>query len=578
QPATQPAPQISRTSLHPNTGLWSLKLTLPPNAAGTLLHNFPQPLDLHAADTLQLAVAHMDSPARSATYAAAVVAVDSAGTRVTGDFYPLFSQWQTIPLDLPSAATPTGDSPPLDLAHIASIGLALKPLADASTVPPAAAPLDIQTDSWAALSDSRPYTGFRLAPPNSFYAERHGTRILVGLTGSYELAFSNSSTFGAAPSHPPFLSITQGTTHRLVLGQPNTGLMLLDPAALDALAPQNSPATPPASSAASLGLPTPASPGSDNTAAISPWPGAQSTISFECTWASPVAVLIEAKQQVGPYDRLSRPAAALTWRFMVYQRGQVFVHVDWTKEGGTNLPAPNSWALALDAATLNTDAALDAKSPADAQRLLAALYPQNFHANAQAALPHQMQPGAPVAMLAKTYAQMQNPWWWADHAGGHTRFFGNGIPEAPSPTDHAPLDAMLLVNAPNALAQASSFSQYLSPPRLRIRQGELDRNFPGDPDNDGFVDSYGFQVIRLASGRAAFTVYPDNRPLFYPAFLFTIPAVERPALDLPHERLLINIDGKQFADPPQFPDGSFLLQLPYTLDRPVSIEALLVKK
>jgi hypothetical protein len=137
---------------------------------------------------------------------------------------------------------------------------------------------------------------------------------------------------------------------------------------------------------------------------------------------------------------------------------------------------------------------------------------------------------------------------------------------------------MLLVNAPPALTQAGSFSQYLQPPRLRIRQGELDRNFPGDTDNDGFVEPYGFQVIRLTNGRAAFTVFPDNRPLFYPPFLFTIPALERAGLDLPHARLLINIDGKQFADPPQFPDGSFLLQLPYTLDRPVSIEAVLIKK
>jgi hypothetical protein len=126
--------------------------------------------------------------------------------------------------------------------------------------------------------------------------------------------------------------------------------------------------------------------------------------------------------------------------------------------------------------------------------------------------------------------------------------------------------------------KAGAFGQYLVPPKVLFRQGELDRNFPGDADNDGFVERYGFQTVRLANGRATFTIYPQGRPLFYPAYLFTVPAIERDALDLAHSRVLINIDGKQFADPPQFPDGSFLLQLPFTLDRPVTVEALLIRK
>ena len=139
-------------------------------------------------------------------------------------------------------------------------------------------------------------------------------------------------------------------------------------------------------------------------------------------------------------------------------------------------------------------------------------------------------------------------------------------------------DCMLLVNHPDLLTKATGFSQYLDPPKIIVRQGELDRNFPGDADNDGFVESYGFQVVRLANGRATFTIYPQQRPIFYPPFLFTIPAVERDALDVKHSQLLINIDGKQFANPPQFPDGSFLLQIPFPLNKdPVNVEAILVK-
>lgn len=577
QPSTQPAVEIARSSLRPNTGLWSLRLTLPPQTAGTLRHTFPAPIDLHAADTLQLAVMHTDNPTRSASFAAAVTLTDASGTSATGDFYPIFSRWQNIPLDLPSLTLATGDAPPIDLTHIASMGMVIKPLGPAThTDPRADQPLEIQTDSWAARSDSRPYFGQRLSPPNTFYAQRRGSRILVGITDSYELTFADSSTF-ANPNAPPFLSVTHGPNHRTVLGQPHTGLSILSATALADLNLHNSPAEAPSASAAALGL------GTLNVTSApfpTPWPaapGGGSTISWECTWASPVAVIIEGKQQVAPFDRLSRPAATLTWRFMVYQWGQVFVHVDWSQESDTletPIPNPASWVLALDSATLTSDPSLDARSPDDAQRLLAALYPTAFRNNVT--LPHQMQPGAPVALLAKTSPQMPSPWWWARL--DCQKFFGTGIASPPAPAQHSPLNAMLLVNAPAALTQAGSFSQYLQPPRLQVRQGELDRNFPGDTDNDGFVEPYGFQVIRLANGRAAFTVYPDNRPLFYPPILFTIPAVERATLDLPHARLLINIDGKQFADPPQFPDGSFLLQLPYTLDRPVSIEAVLIKR
>ncbi|HUO10361.1 MAG TPA: hypothetical protein VM008_18795 [Phycisphaerae bacterium] len=56
------------------------------------------------------------------------------------------------------------------------------------------------------------------------------------------------------------------------------------------------------------------------------------------------------------------------------------------------------------------------------------------------------------------------------------------------------------------------------------------------------------------------------------------PAVERDADDVKDSHMLINIDGQQFADPPQFPDGSFLLQMPYVIDRPVQVEGVLVRR
>ena len=257
QPATPPA--LSRSALRPNTGLWSMKISLPSQSAGTLSHAFATPVDLHAADTLQLAAMHLGPPARSATVAAAVTLTDGSGTSVTGDFYPLFSKWQTIPLDLATAATPTGTAPPLDLSHIASIGMVLKPLpastrAGAATTEPADEPLDIQTDSWAALPDRHTYVGDH--QPNTFYAERRGSRLLVGMADAYELAFTDQSTFDqpdpAPTAHAPFLTISQGPNHRIVVGQPHTGLELLGPQSLEGLAMESGPATLPTSPAPSL--------------------------------------------------------------------------------------------------------------------------------------------------------------------------------------------------------------------------------------------------------------------------------------------------------------------------------------
>jgi hypothetical protein len=264
---------------------------------------------------------------------------------------------------------------------------------------------------------------------------------------------------------------------------------------------------------------------------------------------------------------------------MAYQWGQVFVDVRWlrTGESATPVPRPVSWALMSAEKPGNAGAAAD--SP---ERLLTEIYPATFRQDLPTALPHRMQSHTAVAMIAPASRQKNN-FWWARDAVPQTRWiFGTGIvPASPDPAAPGFSEAtcMLLVNAPNALTMAGSFGQYLVPPKIVVRQGEIDLTYPGNWDNDpsGFVETYGFQVVRLANGRAVFSIYPQERPIFYPPILFTVPAVERDALDLKHSQLLINIDGKQFPNPPQFPDGSFLLQIPYVLDRPVTVEALLVK-
>ncbi len=565
EPVSDPS-HLTRSSLRPNTGLWSLEARLLPGNNGSLVHRFSTPADFQNFDTVSISVTHLGEPARSSDWTAAVVLVDESGKRIVGDAYPVTTRWTALPLDIKTAA-----SEGIDLGHVATIGIEFRQAREGVTEP-----LEVQTDTWSVQRDYHAYMGQRLGAPKTFYAQRDGTRLAIGMVGQYEVTF-----YQRTGVERPWITITQTDANianperTMVLGQPGTGLMLLDQDMYDAIASgvrqdaigttRTDPGTPiPPFTPPALNPPTES------------WPrpvGGVSQWSWECVWTSPVAAIVEVKQDVGPFDRLGQPAAALKWRFMIYQWGQIFVHVEWTK-GSPTVDDPISWALVLDQNAVRQKQDADLQSTAaGVERLLSEIYPASVRQGLTTALPHQMQMNAPIAMLAKTGSTNggKNNWWWAEGRG--RKIFGVGITQR-----KGPLDCMLLVNSPSPLMQAGSFAQYLVPPKVRVRQGELDRNFPGDLDNDGLVEPYGFQVIRLSNRRTSFMIYPQERPLFYPPYLFTVPAVERDAVDVKDSRVLINIDGKQFADPPAFPDGSFLLQIPYVLDRPVQVEAILVKK
>ncbi|MGN6369978.1 MAG: hypothetical protein ACTHN5_17110 [Phycisphaerae bacterium] len=549
--ATQPAAAtLARSSLQPHTGLWSMTTSLSPGQPGELFHHFQHPRNLEHFSTVSAAVMHLGSPARSGEWRAAVYLVDEDGKRITGDPYALTTKWRDIPLDLQTAAEEG-----LDIMHVAEVGVQFLPGRAAD--PEAADPLQVQTDTWKLASDAHTYIGQKFGAAKSFYVQREGTRLEVGMVGQYELDF-----FQRAGTQRPWFTIRQKGD--LALGQPGTGLMLLDQDQYDALSTGGVRQDAYADNFESAGKMPAAS-----------WPvaGAErpSEWTWECSWTSPVAAIVVVRQETGPYDALGQPAAEVKWRFMIYQWGQVFVHAEWTKTAGPNAPAgdPITWALVLDR-SVHPPAAAPAVT-ANSSRLLDAIYPAAVRQGLTTALPDRMQTGAAVGMIAKTGSRGGQNWWWT--AGDGKRVFGVGIAQR-----GGPVDCMLLANTPTPLMQAGSYSAYLVPPKVRVRQGEWDRSFPGDVDNDGLVEPYGFQVVRLQNGRVSFTLYPQERPLFYPPFLFTVPAVERQADDVKNSHMLLNIYGQQITEPPQFPDGSFLLQMPYVIDRPVQVEGVLVKK
>jgi len=537
-PSTAPAPaaaappfspSFTRSAYQPHGGLWCLRA--PVRGGQQWRHPLDHPTDLRLYDTFWTYVMHDSAKASSGLLHARAFLEDAAGHHFESDAYPILAHWQGVPLDLLEAGQ-NG----LALDQITAVGLHIEPAVRHER---AAAPtINVQTDDWVCTSGLHTYAGQRLGAPGTFYVQRQGSRVAVGVVHKFEMVFHERA--GVAR---PWLEIFQGPTNKCVLGQPGTGLMLLGQDQFDGLAP---------------GLHQTAQDGHDRSApAGTPpaqsWPGSQAHWVPQCVWSDPAGAIIEVQQTVGPFDRLGRPATELTWRFMIYPTGQVFVHAAWRHETDFLPPVPVTWALGVDRTTL--------AAPADVpERLLKDIYAE---AARRDILPHQVQVGAPVHLAAKVGGE-SNLYWWAD--AGRCRYFGVGLPERHRA---GPLDCLLLVREAGLLEVAGCFSQYITGPALRMKTGVQDMNFPGDLDNDGVVEPYGFQAIRLANGRAVFDLDPQGRPLYYPIFLISNP-IGSPSLET--SRILVNIDGQQLADPPHWPDGSYLLQLPWVITKPVHLE------
>jgi hypothetical protein len=545
-----PATLLARTTHAVEHGLWALRA--PISHAGSIERKLDKPLPVQDFDTFSVQVMQ-DSPRANADLAAAVLIEDSHGNRFVGDFYLVTTKWFTVPLDLHYAAEHSA----VDLSAITTVGVALRPSAKV------VAPIEFMTDTWALSASKRIYWPIPAADsaatpsPKSFYIRREGGALRIGQGDQWQLTFHKRAGQDRA-----WLEVTRGRSAQVVMGQQGTGLMILDQEAWNGLekAVQRTPIT--AEALAAIG---------DGVAPTYAWPGSAgdtSTWDWRVAWTSAVAAQVDVKQTSGSIDELGRPAVVIDWKFTVYRSGQVYVHARWNRQA-TGTPDPVSWAMVLPNSTIN----MAQKPP---ERLLTELYPRQYRADT---MPNQMQVGNPVAMIAKSDPGEKNLWWWTEI--GAKRIFGVGLPKGIR--ESGPVDCLLIVsdltvNDPNLLAEAATFSQYLEPPELKFRMGELDRNFPGDRDNDGMVEEYGFQAVRMAHGRAVFTIVPGERPLMSPAFLLTVPPGEREAVDLRHSHVLINVDGRQYEDPPQWPDGSFLWQYPGVLTRSVVVEVTLERK
>lgn len=519
-------PNVRRVTERPLHGLWALAVPIREN--GRLVYSFPQTIDLRTLDVLTVPVQQRGGASK---LLAAITIADDEEHTFSGDFAAVGSTWRMLQLDLRGA---TG----MDVSRIVSIAIEIRYADDATRA------TEIITDGWEARQAQRSYVGQRIGAPRSFYVQRNGLRLHVGQVGRFEITFVQCS--GAERA---WLEITQGDDRHMVVGQPHTGLMLLGQDQLDALGRSIRQTPMPA---------TPEEPTLEPFASIPehPWPGVISSYEWNLAWYSSVAALVEVKQTAGWADELGRPLATATWHFMIYSTGQIYVQAEWRSDSDeSKLSPPVTIALGLNRSVTQT-------APTGLQPLLRQLY---ANSERREFFPHEFQAGNPVAMLAKVNESEKDLYWRAE--AGAYRYFGVGIPVADR---KGPITCMLLTNLPSMLDQAAAFATYLSPAKIQAKMGQQDRTFPGDRDNDGLVEPYGFQVVRLSQDMAWFTLDPQNRPAYHPAILLS------PGKPKPSDKLIVNLDGQQFTDLPRWPDGSFLLLIPYTLAKPVRIEARLV--
>ncbi len=201
-----------------------------------------EPLNLRGWDTFTLRALQDSTSGNSGAMTAAAFVVDAAGHHFIGDAYPLITRWQAVPVDLADAAAAG-----VALDQIVALGAEFRSTRPAEAAPPT---LTVDTDTWTLESTYRAYVGQRFGVPGTFYVQRAGPALYIGRVNRFEVVFRQrgmtlpdlaaaatapSGSAAWSPMPRAWLEITQGPHGRQVLGQPGTGLMLIDQDQLDAL-------------------------------------------------------------------------------------------------------------------------------------------------------------------------------------------------------------------------------------------------------------------------------------------------------------------------------------------------------
>ena len=123
----------------------------------------------------------------------------------------------------------------------------------------------------------------------------------------------------------------------------------------------------------------------------------------------------------------------------------------------------------------------------------------------------------------------------------------------------------LLADATLGRQEAAIFTQQQkSPATLSVPEelGRLERNAPGDRDNDGYAELRGAYQLKAIGPRFEVKITQQT------------PRLLRPVLEiagLPAGRVLAHVEGQQIERVSRLKNGNVLIMLPNTLDRAVTV-------
>jgi len=111
---------------------------------------------------------------------------------------------------------------------------------------------------------------------------------------------------------------------------------------------------------------------------------------------------------------------------------------------------------------------------------------------------------------------------------------------------------------------ADYLASHQSPPEIQISEslGRVNRNTPGDANNDGYNERRGAHQIIASEARLELKIIPH-----------TI-AVTNPVLEisgLPEGSVLVTVEGRLVDRGERLPDGTLLVELPVRIDRPTVV-------
>lgn len=112
---------------------------------------------------------------------------------------------------------------------------------------------------------------------------------------------------------------------------------------------------------------------------------------------------------------------------------------------------------------------------------------------------------------------------------------------------------------------AKAFAENESPATIEVDadSGRVERNLPGDRDNDGYDESRGCYTVRAAGGRVDIRLSPGKAKVSWPVI---------EVLGLPQGQVSVWLEGQLVPWVTRLSDGKAIIELPVKLERPVEAQ------